>query len=69
MYLFLYPVLISGSLHVYIKPENIEFGGSLLPRFTKSGDQGNQWYQAAVLLPSINESFQVGLQKYLPLKL
>jgi hypothetical protein len=50
---------------VYIKPENTEFGGALLPRFTKSGDQGNEWYQAVVLLPSINESFQVGLQKCL----
>ena len=45
---------------MYIKPENAEFGDSMLPRFTKSRDQGNQWYQAIVLLPSINESFQVG---------
>lgn len=43
---------------MYIKPENTEFAGALLPRFTKSGDQGNQWYQAIVLLPSLNESFQ-----------
>lgn len=49
----------TGSLHVYIKPENAEFGDSMLPRFTKSRDQGDQWYQAIVLLPSINESFQV----------
>ncbi|PNF23103.1 hypothetical protein B7P43_G09127 [Cryptotermes secundus] len=49
----------TGSLHVYMKPENTEFGGSLLPRFTKSGEQGNQWYQGIVLLPSTNESFQI----------
>jgi hypothetical protein len=60
MQLFLYSVSISGSLHVYIKPESTEFDGALLPRFSKSGDQGNQWYQAIVLLPSISESFQVG---------
>jgi hypothetical protein len=44
---------------VYTKPENTEFGASLLPRFTMSGDQGDQWHQAIVLLPSMNESFQV----------
>lgn len=44
---------------MYMKPENTEFGGSLLPRFTMSGEQGNQWYQGIVLLPSTNESFQV----------
>lgn len=49
----------TGSLHVYTKPENTEFGDELLPRFTKSGDQGNQWYQGIVLLPSTNESFQI----------
>jgi hypothetical protein len=44
---------------VYTKPENTEFSAALLPRFIKSGDQGNQWHQAIVLLPSINEPFQV----------
>ncbi|XP_069693713.1 uncharacterized protein [Periplaneta americana] len=52
----------TGSLHVYIKPENVEFGGTLLPRFTKTGDQGNQWFQAIVLLPSMNQSFQVVIE-------
>lgn len=49
-----------GSLNIYFKQEDT------IPRliFTKSGNQGNQWYHGAFDLPKANTSFQVRLKSY-----
>jgi len=44
-----------GSLNIYFKQEDT------VPRliFTKSGNQGNQWFHGISELPKANASFQV----------
>ena len=56
MYFFF---LLTGRLHVYIKPESKRLK-DLEPAFSKSGDQGDRWYQGYVPLPAnLFENFQV----------
>ena len=50
---------VPGILNVYIKPEDIAFDGTLTPKFTKSGNQGDKWFQGIVQLPTMNIAFQV----------
>lgn len=44
-----------GLLNIYFKPENTP--PQLM--FTKSGNQGNQWFHGIFNLPKSNISFQV----------
>lgn len=44
-----------GSLNIYFKPEDT--ASRLM--FTKSGNQGNQWFHGIFELPKTNISFQV----------
>ncbi|KAJ9580601.1 hypothetical protein L9F63_024216, partial [Diploptera punctata] len=52
----------TGILNVYVKPEDIPFDGNLSPKFTKFGNQGDEWFQGIVQLPRLNIPFQVVIE-------
>ena len=58
-YLIINSVPIPGILNVYVKPEDIDFDPRLPPKFTKSGNQGDEWYRGVVQLPKMDRPFQV----------
>uniref|UniRef100_T1JBF6 Sushi domain-containing protein n=1 Tax=Strigamia maritima TaxID=126957 RepID=T1JBF6_STRMM len=51
----------TGSLMVFVKPESKKLH-TILPLYEKSGNQGNKWIEGVVLLPFLQENFQIVIQ-------